>query len=61
MSVQKEYEKHSEIKPEEIQNLRFWLEEQPHLPCEHISGKHECIIRAISVRQYYGLDRQVVV
>ncbi|KAJ0179336.1 hypothetical protein K1T71_005048 [Dendrolimus kikuchii] len=37
MSVQKEYEKHTEIKPEDIENVQLWLEEQPHLPREHIT------------------------
>lgn len=38
MSIQKEYEKHPDITPEDIKNLREWLKNQPHLPGDLISG-----------------------
>lgn len=37
MSIQKEYEKHPDITPEDIKNLREWLKNQPHLPGDLIS------------------------
>ncbi|XP_041971704.1 alpha-tocopherol transfer protein-like [Aricia agestis] len=35
--VEKEYVKNKDIKPEDVKELRQWLQTQPHLPAEHIT------------------------
>ncbi|KAI5636682.1 CRAL/TRIO domain-containing protein [Phthorimaea operculella] len=35
--VQKEYEKNPDIKPSDIQSIRDWLTEQPHLPKDYVT------------------------
>lgn len=38
-SVQKEYEKLPDLKPDDIKQIRDWLKTQPHLPHMYITGK----------------------
>lgn len=40
--VEKEYEKLSNVKPEDIKEIMAWLQLQPHLPHQYISGKYCC-------------------
>lgn len=38
--IEKEYEKNTKIKPDDIELFRTWLNSQPHLPTDKITGEY---------------------
>lgn len=44
--IQKEFTKNPEMKLEDIQSIRDWLKQQPHLPQEYITGLY-CVSEVV--------------
>lgn len=48
--VEKEYAKNPDISKDDIRKMREWLNTQPHLPAEHLTGKRISFIFILASR-----------